>query len=332
MNILLLLALLLFLACFFVAAATYLLYWYEHESRIETFFPSRKEARKAVQRGVFSALRSQIFSFSIYPAGTILQYWRKNTPQLPSGTGTPVILVHGLFHNSTAWALFRHWFAKAGITNCAAFFYSSRKNLDAISHDLDAYLNMVLEQYPDSRPILIGHSLGGLLLRNWLAASDHAERISGLITLGTPMLGSKLSTFSATALGQELAYKGTLIQQIEAREQTKNITVPRFALYSQVDNMVLPQESVMSPPEGWSLIKTTPVSHLAMLSDKSIAAQVSDIVTTLGARQPPSHPTPFLYCIYTHLLVYRFFYYSTGLILSCYGGNIDTLCPARSTL
>ena len=285
MSFLLLFATLFFLSCLFIAVTTYLLYWYEHEPRIETLFPSRKEAHMAMRKGVFSALCSQLFSFAIYLSGTILQYWRKKTPKAPDHAEAPVIMVHGLFHNSTAWVLFRHWFKKAGITNCATFFYSSRKDFDTISRELDTYLTMVLNKYPDSKPVLIGHSLGGLLLRNWLASSDRATDVSGLITLGTPMLGSKLATFSATALGQQLAYNGTLIQQIETREQgTHTPPVPCFALYSPVDNMVLPQESVATPPEGWSIIKTTPVSHLAMLNNKTIATLVSGIVTKLFSK------------------------------------------------
>lgn len=285
MSILLLFALLFFLSCLFIAITTYLLYWYEHEPRIETLFPSRRDAQKAVRRGIFSALCSQLFCFTIYLSGTILQYWRKKTPKAPECADTPVILVHGLFHNSTAWVLFRHWFKKTGITNCATFFYSSRNDFNTISRELDTYLTMVLDKYPDSKPVLIGHSLGGLLLRNWLASSERATEVSGLITLGTPMLGSKLATFSATALGQQLAYNGTLIQQIEAREHEKKIPpVPCFALYSPVDNMVLPQESVATPPKGWTLIKTTPVSHLAMLNNKAIATLVSGIITKLFSK------------------------------------------------
>lgn len=285
MSILVLLAFLFFLSCLFIAVSTYLLYWYEHEPRIETLFPSRKDARKAVRRGIFSALCSQLFCFTIYLGGTALQYWRKKAPKAPARAEAPVIMVHGLFHNSTAWVLFRHWFKKAGIRNCATFFYSSRNDFDTISRELDSYLTMVLDKYPDSKPVLIGHSLGGLLLRNWLASSKRATEVSGLITLGTPMLGSKLATFSATHLGQQLAYHGALIQQIEALEnKQKTPPVPCFALYSPVDNMVLPQESVATPPEGWNLIKTTAVSHLAMLNNKATATLVSGIVTKLFSK------------------------------------------------
>lgn len=285
MTLLITFALLFMTTCFVVAVVTYILYWYEHQSRIENLFPSRNAALHAARRGVFSAFFAEIFSFSIYLGGTFLQYWRKRVPKLPAEPESPIIMVHGLFHNSSAWVLFRHWFRKLGLGNCATFYYSSRKPFDVVSAELDKYLEAVLKQAPNSKPVLIGHSLGGLLLRNWLATSEQADKVAGVITLGTPMLGSKLATFSATYLGQQLDFKGKLISEIEGREAAQDLpVVPCYAFYSPVDNMVLPQESVSTPPKGWNVVKTKPVSHLAMLSSKTIAKQVAMTVKELFSK------------------------------------------------
>lgn len=282
MTILFTLLIVFILICLFVAIATYLLYWYEHQSRIESLFPTRNAAHLAVRCGVLSAFRAQLFCFSIYLGGTFLQYWHKRVPRLPADAESPIIMVHGLFHNSTAWVLFRMWFRMMGLRNCASFYYSSCKSFDVVSAELDKYLMAVLKQSPDSKPVLIGHSLGGLLLRNWLASSEQADKVAGLITLGTPMLGSKLATFSVTNLGQQLDFKGELISQIEKREQARKIpAAPCYAFYSPVDNMVMPQESVSTPPKGWVVIRTKAVSHLAMLNDKTIAEQVAKTVKKL---------------------------------------------------
>ncbi|MEZ6852914.1 alpha/beta fold hydrolase [Halodesulfovibrio aestuarii] len=276
------LLLLFILGCYVFAVVTYLLYWYEHQSRIESLFDSRENALRAVHRGVFSAFKAQIFVFSMYFGGTIVQRW-KNRNSLPlAATEYPIIMVHGLFHNCSAWFLYRRWFKKYGLTNCATFTYSSRKAFDVVSAELTSYLETVLEQEPAIRPVLIGHSLGGLLLRDWLARSEYADRVAGVITLGAPMQGSKLATFAATSLGRQLDFKGQVIQQIEKQEQTHAAhNVPCYMFYSPVDNMVLPQNSVATPLKNWLAIKTRPVSHLAMLFDKTIANQIAETTKTI---------------------------------------------------
>ena len=117
--------------------------------------------------------------------------------------------------------------------------------------------------------VVTTHSLGGLLIRNWVGHSEHSNKLAGVVTLGAPMLGSKLATFSVIDLGQHLGYNGPLIQKIEKTESIPQI--PCYALYSPVDNMVLPQESVSTAPAGWEAVQTAPVSHLAMLSHKPTA-------------------------------------------------------------
>ncbi|SIO26880.1 esterase/lipase family protein [Halodesulfovibrio marinisediminis] len=273
------------LICIFIALTSYFLYWYEHEPRLDSLFSSRKEALHAVWLGFLTALKALFFTVSIFLYGTVSQCcWRKR-PKQPTSADSPIIMIHGLFHNSSAWVLYRHWFKMIGLTNCAAFYYSSGDNFDEVSRKLNAYMEEFFQKYPEASPILIGHSLGGLLIRNWLANSHHANKVAGVITLGTPMLGSKLATFSVRPLGQQLKFKSKLIQQIEKSEQERGaINLPCFAMYSPVDNMVLPQESVSTPPEGWNVIRTKPVSHIAMLSDKSIALQVGETAKQLFAK------------------------------------------------
>ena len=255
---------------------SYLLYWYEHQSSFETIFASKKEAAAATQAGIATGAASQALAFTLLPYGALRQIAEKNTPKFPTADPTPVIFVHGLFHNSSAWILYKRWFSQHGYTNCSEFYYSSSKPFAQIASELDAYLNNFFEQHPDARPVLIGHSLGGLLLRNWIGHTHHNTKPLGVITLGAPMHGSRLATFSFKELGKTLDYRGELIRSIENEE--KQPQVPCFALYSPVDNMVLPQSSVASPPKGWDSIRTKPVSHIAMLSSKEIARQVVELM------------------------------------------------------
>lgn len=280
-SILFLIIAFLFLAGFFVAATTYLLFWYEHQSRLDTLFSSKKEAQSAACKGFFSAVRSQLLTFILLPAGKVVQVKNNHTPHTPLQKKHPVIMVHGLFHNCSAWFFYKHWLKQAGFPDSTSFFYSSAKPFETVAQELDAYLDNLFKKHPDVKPILLGHSLGGLLIRNWIGHSEHSRKVAGVITLGAPMLGSKLATFSVIALGQQLGYNGALIRQIQETESIPQI--PCYAIYSPVDNMVLPQHSVSTAPAGWQAVQTAPISHLAMLSHKPTAELAISYVRSFHA-------------------------------------------------
>ncbi|MCG8530294.1 MAG: alpha/beta fold hydrolase [Desulfovibrionales bacterium] len=263
------------------SVASYMLYWYEHQSTFHTIFPSSKQAAAATRSGIISGAIGQSIALTLLPFGALRQLAEKNTPQVPAPAPTPIIFIHGLFHNSSAWALYKHWFKQHGYANCAAFYYSSTHSFDTIAAQLETYLQTFFDQYPDTTPILIGHSLGGLLLRNWVNTTQYAARPRAVITLGAPMHGSKLATFSLRQLGKTLDYNGNLIQSITQHDQPPSS--PCFALYSPVDNMVLPQKSVATPPRHWKPVQTKAVSHIAMLSSKSVAEQILNIITSIPA-------------------------------------------------
>jgi pimeloyl-ACP methyl ester carboxylesterase len=70
------------------------------------------------------------------------------------------------------------------------FNYDWRKNIDSITEDLNYYLKeKVYSKHPGKNIVLIGHSLGGLVSRVYIQ-KYHDDRISKIITSGSPHLGT----------------------------------------------------------------------------------------------------------------------------------------------
>lgn len=58
-----------------------------------------------------------------------------------------------------------------------------------VSEHLGFVTSTIQKQFPDGPVILIGHSMGGLLALSW--ACHHAERVSSIVLLNTPLADSR---------------------------------------------------------------------------------------------------------------------------------------------
>ena len=105
-------------------------------------------------------------------------------------TRTPVVFIHGLWLHATSWAPWVDLFREAGYEPIApgwpgdsATVEASRANPDSIAgHGIDdvaSHYASIIDQLP-ARPILIGHSFGGMiaekLLGMDLGRSRHRHR------------------------------------------------------------------------------------------------------------------------------------------------------------
>ena len=197
----------------------------------------------------------------------------------PSSSGDgrlpPVILVHGLYHNASAWVFYRRWLRRSGFTTLFPFDYPSfGTSFEEILERLDRFVGEVESRNPGSKPIMIGHSLGGLLCRAWADAPGNGERIQAVVTLGAPHGGSKLAALSVGRLGRSLIYGGPLFTKLENRRAPAGSR--RLAVYSPMDTMVLPFEALKIDDPGWTLLEVEPVGHVALLFHPATARRVVD--------------------------------------------------------
>jgi len=115
------------------------------------------------------------------------------------GTGRSIILVHGMDDNADSWNEMLDYFDDHGIdetNNVWVFEYKWWKHIDENGHMMAAYvLGAQIENKITKDPIIIAHSMGGLVSRSYIANTDYADTTNfyRLVTLSTPHLGSKLA-------------------------------------------------------------------------------------------------------------------------------------------
>lgn len=221
------------------------------------------------------SVASEIVILILHPLGLYPRLWKN-----PTNGRDLVVLVHGLFHNQSAWVLFRRWLHGRGFSTACLSYGSWGRQWDETVAIVRDDVKDLLTRHPDRDVHLVGHSMGGLLLWEALTQLEDTDRrrIRSLVTMGTPFAGSKLSPFALSSLGRYLEYRGETVRRVT------NLPLPahvrRLALHSPADNMVLPNSALSCGAPGWSEKQTGPVSHVAMLHSRAVFLEVERWIRT----------------------------------------------------
>ena len=154
---------------------------------------------------------------------------------------TPVLLLHGLFDNQASWFWFRRKLKQQGIGNVVSLNLSSWHNEEVLTELLAKRVDELRHQLGVNRVHLVGHSMGGMIARNYIQLRGGRDKVDCLICLGSPHHGSKLAPFSLAPLGKQLIPGCDFLTRLNAAEIPEEVTLTN--IYTGKDNMVLPNSN-----------------------------------------------------------------------------------------
>jgi triacylglycerol lipase len=177
------------------------------------------------------------------------QPWSFKPPVLLPAPGetaqTPVILVHGYLCNHRIW----HRFVPALHAKGHSVFpvnlepvFTSIENYSTILEDA---VKQATQNNPHQRVILVGHSMGGIVIRDWMRKHG-SERVAGVITLGSPHQGTVLGQTAMGANARQMAWRSPWLKALAASENQARRRLFRIAITLQ-DNIVFPQRLQQLP-------------------------------------------------------------------------------------
>ena len=191
---------------------------------------------------------------------------RRWPDQLPAdATGRQgVLLVHGFVCNRGLWNPWLQRLTAQGTPFVAV-------NLEPVFGSIDDTLQVVdvamqrLEQVTGRAPLVVAHSMGGLVMRRWLAERGGAARVAHLITLGTPHYGTWLARWGTTRNARQMQQRSPWLQALAQRESAAGAA--HFAhvscYYSHCDNIVFPPATATLP--GARNLHLSAVAHVHMV-------------------------------------------------------------------
>jgi len=264
---------------------SYTFFWYEacnsdHRDYLRRI--SKNKVGRWLANGVISSLITQNLIVLFFP----FCFWRRLWNPEPDATcsNPPILLLHGLFHNASAWMLYRWILRRRGFRNTYAVTYNClNTDFSELQKKVAGEVDRLSAAFPDQRIILIGHSLGGLLATAYAEDRKNHDKIFAVVTLGAPHRGSKLAALGINHLARSLIFQGKLVREL--REKAEPSEAPKLAIYSPIDNLVLPNDSLQITEPGWSSLESLPVSHIAMLYHRRLANMVVEYLLVRAAKR-----------------------------------------------
>jgi pimeloyl-ACP methyl ester carboxylesterase len=108
----------------------------------------------------------------------------------PTWTNAPVVLVHGMGHNTSAWINLADRLQAAGFSDLHAVAYGLGADVPTIATMIERVVSRALSVSGEARVHVVAHSLGGVAARYWHDVLDGQRRADAIVTLGAPHGGT----------------------------------------------------------------------------------------------------------------------------------------------
>jgi triacylglycerol lipase len=185
-----------------------------------------------------------------------------------------VLLVHGFVCNRGLWNPWLRLLRARGTPVIAIDLEPVFGSIDTYAARIDAAVRR-LAQATGRPPIVVGHSMGGLAARRWLAQPGNLDRAAHLVTIGTPHAGTWIARLALSLNGTQMRQGGPWLAALAARETPAHHA--RFTcFYSHCDNIVFPASTATLP--GADNRHLSGVAHVHMAFRPEVFAEVGRLL------------------------------------------------------
>ncbi len=240
--------------------------------------PSAPQHQLNLVRALCLYLNELYAAMRTYPFYFALESWLVPSapePGLPH-RGPPIVLIPGFLCNRGYFGRFRRYLRTHGYGNVwAVTLEPVFGSIDDNAAQLDRLIEQICASTGADKAVLIGHSMGGVVIRAYLDKLGGARRVARAISLGSPFGGTVLAKGPAS-LGENLrqmSIGSDWLKSLSAFEQ-RPCPVPFTAIWSPHDSIVAPQTgSRVSETYGQS-IALAGVGHMEMIVSPRVMREV----------------------------------------------------------
>lgn len=257
--------------------ASYIVRRYELANRVTDAEAAPKSGSAAeTALGIVVEILAVLFAVALYPIGLIS---RDESPSDLRPNERPVILCHGYSHNSSAFLLMRRRLRNAGWNNLIApSFGPVTASIPSFAEKLSKLVEDILARTGCDKVDLIGHSMGGLVVRYYIQSLGGSSNVATAITLGGPHKGTKVAVFGLLQSARQFRLDSPIVAELN-QEPAPCDSVNMISIWSDFDSVVLPPENAMLPePCGNIMVPNT--GHLALLYSSKVFDELRRTLST----------------------------------------------------
>jgi len=217
---------------------SYSICWYEY-SNANPDLVNKRFSWKNVKL-IIKLIGPEVFFDCISLVSLPFGLWTRNNQATQRGE-TPVLLLHGLLVNQSCWVWFKRQLRQQGFNNIVTMNLSSWHSEEVLSELVAKRVDELRHQLGVNKVHLVGHSMGGIIARNYVQLRGGNDKVEHLVCLGSPHYGSKLASFTTNPLGKLLIPNSDFLQRLNNAPIPENVHLTN--IYTNKDNMVLPNSN-----------------------------------------------------------------------------------------
>ncbi|WP_298422192.1 alpha/beta fold hydrolase [Rhodoblastus sp.] len=190
--------------------------------------------------GSFRAMVEELFSFwLIFVVRQPLEHlWRGGAEAAAAPGETPILLIPGYCCNRAMWGALERRLRAAGRTVASVTLDPPFGGIDELAEALGKEIDRLLARTGAQKVALVGHSMGGLIARAYLARRG-PEKVASLVTIGAPHHGSRLARLGPGRDAREMEPDSPWLAELNRHAPT----VPTHCVWSAGDEFVVPRDS-----------------------------------------------------------------------------------------
>ncbi len=191
------------------------------------------------------------------------------------GKGTPLLLIHGYLHPSSAWIHLMRMLEKEGFgpiyTLKLGYPFDS---IPEYAEKVEEKRKEIAAETKREDLILIGHSMGGLIAAFYSLHLDAKKNIAKVITIGSPLKGTQVAKIGIGECVSEMMLHSSFTKDL-TEEILKEKRVQFFHIGSKTDQLIIPYTSafVLEDPSRTLLLEG--VGHIGLLFSRKVAEKIA---------------------------------------------------------
>ena len=206
---------------------------------------------------------------------------------------TPVLLVHGFGHNRSGWFGLDRALRRAGFTSTHTMNYTAgRASVPELAAKLAGRVEEIRRLTGAEKVHVVGHSLGGVLLRWYVQEMGGDQTVDAAITIASPHEGAIGALFAPGRTARDLRPGSLVMRRLAAGAKVR--AVRWVALYSNLDAVVQPATSAMlrAPKLHATNVLVKDHGHVSiMLSSRTIASVIAHLEAGVARDTVVAEPT-----------------------------------------